>query len=291
MILCGALLALAFSTAQPAHPSAFWSAVAANHYEVPAGSDVRALVDELASMLASPDPAVRDEIAYTTLAAWIYQTRVVGPTELGPLTDRLLDNLKDGIGESGNDRVFKRSFSALVLSVIVARDNAAPFLTPEAFRRIEGAAVAYLGAEQDLRGYDPEHGWMHSAAHTADLLKFVARSRFLEASEQPRLLDAIAQKLAAVPTVFTHGEDERLARAVLSIVNRSDFDRGAFAAWISRVKPPRQAARPTLAALAGSQNRKNLLAKLEVLLASDAEPSESVRSARDNVRAALKDAF
>jgi hypothetical protein len=132
---------------------------------------------------------------------------------------------------------------------------------------------------------------MHSAAHTADLLKFLARSRFLEPAGQTRFLDAIARKLAGTPTVFTHGEDERFARAVLSIVNRSDFDRAAFKSWTTQAKPPRLPEKFTPAQLSGAQNSKNLLAKLLVLLTADAQPSEAVQFARDSVRAALEGAF
>jgi uncharacterized protein DUF2785 len=275
----------------PAHSRTFWGGIAKNQYAVPPGSDVAGLTAELIDMLALPDPELRDEIAYSTLAAWIYQTRVIDVPALRPVIDRLLANLTDGVGEQGSDRIFRRSFSALTLSTVVARDNAAPFLTAEEFRRIENAAVAYLDAERDVRGYDPEHGWMHSAAHTADLLKFLARSRYLDRAGQTRMLDAIARKLGAAANVFTHGEDERLARAALSIVNRADCDRAAFAAWAERAKPVRLPEKPSLAQLSAWQNAKNFFAKLAVLLDAGVQPAEAVQSARDSVRAALKDAF
>jgi hypothetical protein len=283
--------AVVASAAEPNHPVAFWRQIAGDKYAVPPGSDLVALTNELLGMLASPDPELRDEIAYSTLAAWIYQTRAIDGDGLRAVVGRLLDNLVDGVGERGTDLIFKRSFSALTLSVVVARDNMAPFLTKEEFSRIERAALAYLHAEQDLRGYAPEHGWMHSAAHTADLLKFIARSRFLDSADQRVVLDAITRKLDAASSVFTHGEDERFARAVLSIVNRSDFDRTAFSSWASEMKPPRLPAKPSSSDLLRGQNRKNLLAKLDVLLDADGQPSDAVQSAHASVRAALKDLF
>jgi hypothetical protein len=285
------IVLVATLAAAPPHSAEFWRQIAQNKYAVPADSDLAGLTDELIDMLGSRDPEMRDDTAYSTLAAWIYQTRVIEPPALRRVVDRLLANLEDGVGERGADRIFRRSFSALTLSVVVARDNAASFLTAEEFRRIEEAALAYLAREQDIRGYDPQVGWMHSAAHTADLLKFIARNRFFDRARQPRLLDAVARKLTSAQSVFTHGEDERFARAVLSIVNRADFDRAAFDAWTTRSKPPRQTARPTVAELSGAQNIKNLLAKLDVLLSADPQPSDAVQSARDSVRAALKDLF
>jgi hypothetical protein len=289
-MLATIIIAVAIAAPAPDHPIAFWRQIAQDKFAVPAGSDLAALTSELTGMLASPDPERRDEIAYSTLAAWIYQTRAIGDDALRPIIDRLLGNLTDGVGERGTARIFKRSFSALTLAAVVARDNAAPFLREDEFHRVERAALDYLQAERDLRGYDPETGWMHSAAHTADLLKFIGRSRHVDTQGQARLLEAISRKLA-VPEVFTHGEDERFARAVLSIVNRADFDRAGFAAWSAHAAPPRPGERPTAAELSAAQNAKNLLAKLLVLLDAAPQPSDGVRAAHDNVRAALKDLF
>src|SRR5438128_5312200 len=100
MILC--TLVAATPAAGPPHSAAFWHHIAQSHYAVPAGGDLVALTDELTDMLASRDPELRDEIAYSTLAAWIYQTRVIEPAALRRVVDRLLTNLKDGVGRTGN---------------------------------------------------------------------------------------------------------------------------------------------------------------------------------------------
>jgi Protein of unknown function (DUF2785) len=287
--LAFALLAAA-AAAAPAHDVAFWRAVARNHYTPPANTTAATLAGELVDMLASPDPEQRDDLAYSTLANWIYQQRLLDAAALRPIVGRLLANLTRGVGERDANTVFSRSFSALVLSVVIARDNVDPFLDAAAWRAIESAAFAYLSAEQDLRGYDPDAGWMHSAAHTADLLKFLARSRYVDAPGQRRYLDAIATKLTSASVVFTHGEDERFARAVLSLVARADFDAAQFDAWLQGTKPA-VPDHPTTAQLRAAQNWKNLLAKLEVLLSNDPQPSDAVVTARTAVRATLKSLF
>jgi len=269
---------------------AFWRAIVAARYVPPAGEDVTVLTSELAEMLASADPERRDDIAYSTLANWIYQRKIITGAALGSLTDRLVANLTNGVGERGTDGIFRRSFSALTLAAIAARDNADPVLDVAAWHRVEEAALAYFAAEQDLRGYDADKGWMHSAAHTADLLKFLGRSRHLDTAGQARFLAAIGTKLTTAPVVFTHGEDERMARALLSIVNRTDFDRAAFAAWLTKTKPT-VAAKPAVDQLSAIQNWKNALAKLEVLLSNEPSPSETSVEARTALRAALKQLF
>ena len=292
-----ALLAVAIALAQAAagapaaHTREFWRQIADAKYAPPPGADLAALTGELTGLLASPDPELRDEIAYSTLAAWIYQQRRLDGPATGTLAGALIRNLQADVGSVGSDAVLRRSFSALTLSVVAARDNVEPVLTDAGYRELLDAALTYLAAERDVRGYDETRGWMHSAAHTADLLKFLGRNRRLAPADAPRILDAIARKLGSSP-VLTFGEDERFARAALSIVNRSDFDREAFAAWAAKSKPlPVRAARPTIAQLNGAQNLKNFFAKLEVLLGLDATPSDAARAARDAVRAALADAY
>jgi hypothetical protein len=288
--LAFALSSAAVAAAAPAHDVAFWRAVARDRYTPPVNTTAAALAGELVDMLASPDPEQRDDIAYSTLASWIYQQKLLDAAALRPIVGRLLANLTRGVGERDTNTIFARSFSALVLSVVIARDNVDPVLDAAAWRAIESAAFAYLSAEQDLRGYDAATGWMHSAAHTADLLKFLARSRYVDAPGQRRYLDAIAAKLTSASVVFTHGEDERFARAVLSLVARADFDAAQFDTWLQRTKPA-VAEHPSAAQLRAAQNWKNLLAKLEVLLSNDPQPSDAAATARTALRAALKPLF
>ena len=66
-------LVAATLAAAPAHSAAFWYQIAQNNYAVPTGGDVASLTDELIELLGSRDPELRDEIAYSTLAAWIYR--------------------------------------------------------------------------------------------------------------------------------------------------------------------------------------------------------------------------
>jgi hypothetical protein len=291
LILLGAA-GFAFASDAAPHDRAFWQSIIDHDYAVPADQSLPDLTRELTGLLGSPDPDLRDEVAYSILAGWIYQKRTIEPAALRPLVATLTANLTADIGSAGTDAVLKRSFSALVLSVVAARDNAASFLTEAEYRDLLDRAIAYLGAERDVRGYDEEKGWMHSAAHTADLLKFLGRNRYLRPADQARVLDAVSSKLRGAPVVFTHGEDERMARAVLSLVARGDFDPAAFGAWVDRAVPPRLTTpRPASADLRARQNITNLLAKLEVLLTLQDGAPESTVTARDRLRRALKSSY
>src|SRR5206468_4220584 len=120
------------------------------------------------------------------------------------------------------DSVLRRSFSALDLSLLAALDLERPFLDQGAFDHLLTAALDYLASERDVRSFDPRVGWIHATAHTADLIKFLARNPKLGTVDTARILDAFAAKLAAVREPLTRGETERMARAVLSLAMRQD---------------------------------------------------------------------
>jgi hypothetical protein len=277
---------------QAAHTKDYWRAIAKNAFDPPAGVTAAQLAPELVANLGSPDPELRDDLSVAILTSWIYRKKLLTPDDLRPLVTTLVGNLRTGIGETGTDGVLRRSFSALALSIVAARDNEAPAMTPAEYGGLLDAALEYFRDEQDLRGYDAGKGWMHSAAHTADLLKFLARSARLTASGQARLLDALAVKQRDAGAPFSQGEDERMARIVISIARRTDFDRAAFRAWLDRMQAAAKFPEPaTVAALRAQQNVRHLLTALWTELSVDERPSEGADFARQALRETLKALF
>src|SRR5689334_9741989 len=100
-----------------------WPALAADGFPPPGGVPVPRLAEELAAMLVSPDPRVRDDHAYTAAARWIRAGH--------------FDDVLTGIGDTAAGRfthpeVQARTFAPLVLKCVLARGNEAPGLVPEA---------------------------------------------------------------------------------------------------------------------------------------------------------------
>jgi hypothetical protein len=106
--------------------SAYWVKVLGDDHSVPRDRPLADLTAELTQMLGDPDPRVRDELAYPTLATWIgrgeYDDLLPG------LGDGMATGLRSGLGDSDTDTVFRRSFSALVLAECIARDTARPLV-------------------------------------------------------------------------------------------------------------------------------------------------------------------
>lgn len=224
------------------HDKAFWKAIAAADYAVPDGESVRALTAELLACLGSPDSELRDDIAYTTMAHWAtrgvlspddlrFMLHTVGPNMMRPMSPAAILS-----GESDADGILLRSFSALTLSLVAYCDWKTPFSEQDEFEAMMTIAEAYFLTESDLRGYVDGIGWIHATAHTADVFKFLARNRYITAENLHSMLNTIAIKLvAALPYIYTHSEDERVAMAVVDIAKRDMLTAEQLAAFVTRL--------------------------------------------------------
>lgn len=199
----------------------FWVSIAKNDYKIPKEHSLDELTKTLFNYLGSTDPELRDDIAYIVYANFLKQD-MYSKNEIHSHIDKLLANLKKGIGEIETDSVFLRAFSVLFLAEIVHNDNKNELLEKEQLQNILAKGLWYLVAEKDPRGYIPVKGWAHALAHTADLMLVLGRNRNTDKTDLENILQAIANKLAhSTNWVYIHGEDERLANAVMAILGRN----------------------------------------------------------------------
>jgi hypothetical protein len=212
----------------------YWADVMASHLQVPRDRPLDEMTTELIGMIGDTDPRIRDETAYPILATWI-DSGVYDDLLLG-FGDGLSHGLVSGIGEDGTDSIFRRTFTALLLGECVSRDNAAQLLPGEAVVRWGDRAAAWFIRERDLRGYVDGKGWAHAVAHGADLLGELARSRHFDTLELTVLLDVVADRLLQ-PTQhrLVHGEDDRLAYAVMAALHRNLLGIDFIEPWVARI--------------------------------------------------------
>src|SRR5690606_14002233 len=241
ILVTAAPLSIPAADSQGARPRAFWEDLRASGFAVPAGKTAFELLREMNALVGSTDPFLRDNVTYEAAAKWIYTDGLLSADEQRAVLAMWTANLRQGIGETDGPQVFLRSFSALNLSIVAARDIRAPFLTRAEFDAFFDATIDYFARERDVRGYLPDTGWVHAAAHTADTLKFLARNTKLDAAQQARLLAAMDAKARDFGGVFQWAEDARLADVLVSLAVRADVDQAAFDTWLATI-PPRKAA-------------------------------------------------
>lgn len=272
------------------HDRQYFRDIATQHFAVPTGESAFALAQELTPWLASPDPALRDELAYTILDIWIRHGMLTGQ-QLLTLLPPLQQNLTSGIGDSNTDSVFKRSFSALTLASLMQRDLQQPFLSPTQYRSMLDAALNYLRDERDNRGFDPVKGWIHSAAHTADLLAALARDPRFTPADQQALFAAVEHRLRSTSGVYSYGEQDRLAVALLSVIIRDDFQLAGFKTWLATVQQDSivwQKSPPDPVQLALFENHTYLLEAMLARMPTQTPLRPAAILARDAARAALR---
>ena len=176
-------------------------------------------------MLASPDPDMRDEQAYTTLAIW---------TEAGHF-DAVLGELSRTSAQllSAPD-VLTRSFSALILGKTVERDAALSRTTPTISLPDDLAAwQAWYPHEPDVRSFEDGIGWIHSVAHGADTARVLALHPQTDAAQLRLILDTLTARLRSLPLPLTQGEDDRLALAILAALTRPELPLADIRGWLN----------------------------------------------------------
>ena len=257
--------------------SAYWVKITDEARMVPRDRPLADLTAELTQMLGDPDPRVRDEVAYPTLATWV--DRGEYDDLLPGLGDGMAAGLRTGLGESGTDTVFRRSYSALVLAECIARDTARPLVPGGKVLDWGDRLATWVLGEQDLRGYVDGKGWAHAVAHGADALGVLARSPHVGRAELGVVLDVIGERVAIrTRTLFAHGEADRLASAAMAVLRRDRVTIETLEPWVARLG---EAARHR--ALEGDPylvtgNTETFLRALYLQLALGTQPPPAVRA-------------
>ena len=268
--------------------AAFWAAVRADKDRPLEGADVRALALELCGQLSSPDEAVRDGLAYEVLARWIRIEPRLSADDLRALMNDLYPRLDRGLGSTADDTVFGRSFSALVLSVVAAREVDAPFLSNAELAAMVDRVVGYAGKETDFRGRVEGRGWAHAAAHSSDWMKFLARHPRLTPAQARSLLDGVLSlAVRRHGFILYHGEDGRMAQPVLELLRRERIDAAAFDGWLARLAEPLQTAGGEgfdAALYAAQRNARNLVFTLFVALSVEDATNPAETAALGSLR-------
>lgn len=204
-----------------------------NDYQLPQEINYFDLTLKMLNNIGDVDPELRDDLIYLVLGNWILR-EVFSTNELQQILDILLDerHLFYKIGEKGTDSVFTRSFSVLMIPLILSIHINKPFLSKEEVKKIKTEVIRYVKEEQDVRGYVQNKGWAHSAAHGADALDELAKCNYLGKDDMLQILRAIQNKISINNYIYFNGEDERMTTAVVSVLKRKLLDDIEIKNWI-----------------------------------------------------------
>lgn len=190
-------------------------------------------LDALATCLGDPDPAVRDDFAFT-----LWSEGLRGRHLTVAQMRHALARLTAATAGPDDGRGFRRPFAALALSEVARADRVEPFLTAVELHDLAATGATYLRGVTDYRGFVAGEGWRHGVAHGADLAMQLALNPRLSRADADVLLGAIAAQVAPPGShAYVHGEARRLARPLLFLAKRPDIDDAAWAAWFQTLHP------------------------------------------------------
>jgi hypothetical protein len=187
----------------------------------------------LAACLGDPDPAVRDDFAFTLWSEGL-RGQYLTPTQMR-YTLGLLTKMVAAPDDSAG---FRRPFAALTLSEVARADRVQPFLTDAELHSLTETGATYLQGVRDYRGFIAGAGWRHGVAHAADIMLQLALNPRLSRPDADLILGAVAAQVAPLSSpYYIHGEASRLARPVLFLAKRADIDDAAWASWFKTLHP------------------------------------------------------
>ena len=221
------------------------TAIRNNDYRISDDQEHFVLSQKMIDHLGSPDPELRDELIYDIIANWI-EADLLDAGQLKQILDVCLDSshLFYHIGESGTDSVFTRSFSALVIALIVNAHRRHAFLSGSELQAVKGRIEDYLFREQDVRGYVDEKGWAHAVAHAADVLDELAQCPELsDPGDMLGILSAIKLKVETDYYAYIHEEDERMVTVVVHVMARKVLEDREMVQWLDSFQATRSIAR------------------------------------------------
>ncbi len=188
---------------------------------------------DMMKYIGSIDSEFRDELIYSSFLKWTINN-VFTSEQMYQLLKISLDesHLFYKIGEIDSDSVFTRTFSLLIIPLVLYVDNNTNFLTKDETIDIKDKVIKYLDLEKDIRGYVDGKGWAHSTAHAADALDDIAKSRYINYDELLEILGAIKTKVCINNYTYINKEDDRMATAIKSVISRNLIEDNEIVKWI-----------------------------------------------------------
>lgn len=234
-ILLPVLLLVVLPSASMACTSEMWTReklqnLKADGFLIIEKDDQQAMIDQLVICLASPDPELRDGIAYEGLSKML-RMNSLNVEQLRNLRTKLYLQL----ASEDTDGV-SRPFAALMLSEVARTDRIDAWMSEQERAEMLAIAIRYMEAVRDYRGYDPDYGWRHGVAHGADWLMQLALNPKLDNVQLRQLTDAVAsQVVASNGHAYVFGEPGRLARPIIFAAKRGIRSESEWQTWLNGI--------------------------------------------------------
>lgn len=204
-----------------------------NNYLLEKGESYYEIGLEMMDYIGALDPELRDKLIYTTFYHWIIEDKF-NTEQLKRLLSISTSNshLFSRLNEKHGDGVFKRTFSVLIVALIIYKHRSDKFLSKQELEEVRHKVIEYMIREEDLRGYVEGQGWAHASAHTADALDELIQCDCFSKNNVKEILDSIKAKVCIGYYVYIDEEDERMATVVESCIKGRILSDSEILSWI-----------------------------------------------------------
>ena len=165
---------------------------------------------------------------------------IIPGKKLIEIGNRMIRNIEEKNDEA--DSIFLRTFSSLIIALIISKDellyinNTETFLTYEEYISWYNVSIEYVKIENDFRGYIEGKGWAHAISHSADLLRDLAFHRYSTRNNQIEILNLITSQFYKYDNlVFINNDDNRLARIIMIMMYREQLELQDYKNWIANL--------------------------------------------------------
>lgn len=188
------------------------------------------------TFIGDPDSELRDSIICNLFYAGIPSGQVSIKQQQWLLNQILDKNLvMTGIDQDEGDLVFTRTFSLLVLALIVSEDSKLRFISEAQLKTIFKLANTYLRMEHDTRGYVIDKGWAHGIAHGADLLVSVLFHPSFSQAMIPGIHQTIETIVFRKTEPFIANEESRLGQVIVAQLTRYPESAELLITWLKEM--------------------------------------------------------
>jgi len=205
-----------------------------SEFEFDESIDKSELANILIENIGNHDSFVRDGLIYPILATLLYYDHL-SKEDLVKFTEVLISDkgMKYDMPNYYELSVLTRSFSLLVIVIIIYRQRTDHILSDELFNKLYTEFMDYFRNEVDFRGYIDNIGWAHSVAHSADVFKQLFSCEKLGEIEFKEMLEVIRERFMINTYVFMSDEDERMVTAIHEGLKREVLSEEYILEWIN----------------------------------------------------------
>lgn len=250
-------------------------ALKAAGFEIADEAARQAFAKGIIACLASPDPAMRDGIAFEALSH-MGRAKQLSPETMKAIVAELTPWL-----EAEDKDGFAAPFAVLVLSEMARADRVEPYLSDTELSQLLEKGRTWLIGVRDYRGFDDKEGWRHGVAHGSDLMLQLVLNPRVGREGLLAIRDAVATQIAPGGHSYIDGESARLVRPILSMAQRGVLSEKEWTDWLAAVSGPGElgsweGAYASEAGLARVHNLTAFLSALYVNVTLDADTVDDV---------------